>query len=87
MDFKLSQNFPNPFNPSTEIRYHIPKLGLVKLKIYDVLGREVEMLVNENQTAGSHKVTFNSTKLASGVYFYKIYVGDFSEIKKMTLVK
>ena len=85
--YSLSQNFPNPFNPTTSINFSIPKNGLVKLVVYDVLGKEVATLVNDEQTAGTYKVTFNASKLTSGVYFYKISSGDFSDVKKMMLLK
>jgi endo-1,4-beta-xylanase len=85
--FKLDQNFPNPFNPSTKIRYSIPKASRVTLKIYDILGREVQTLVNEQQAPGQYTVTFNAQNLASGVYFYRISAGNFSEVKKLMLLK
>jgi hypothetical protein len=85
--YKLSQNYPNPFNPVTRINFDIPKQGLVNLRIYDVLGREVMTLVNEVKTAGSYNVDFNASELSSGVYFYKLESNDFSDIKKMMLVK
>ena len=85
--YSLSQNFPNPFNPTTTMKFSIPKDGLVKLVVYDLLGKEVATLVNDEQTKGTYEVTFDATKLNSGVYFYKITSGDFSEIKKMMLVK
>jgi hypothetical protein len=85
--YSLFQNFPNPFNPSTQISYTVGKQGFVSLKIYDVLGREVASLVNEVKQAGTYPVTWNAAKLGSGVYFYKIHVGSFSETKKMILIK
>jgi predicted acyl esterase len=85
--FKLSQNFPNPFNPSTMIEYSIAAQEKVQLKVYDVLGREVTTLVNEVQNPGSYNVTFNASQLSSGIYFYKIISGSFTDIKKMVLVK
>jgi hypothetical protein len=85
--FKLSQNYPNPFNPSTIIQYNLPKSGLVSLKIYDILGREVATLVNDQQVAGAYKVTFDASKLASGVYIYRIISGNFISTKKMMLLK
>ena len=85
--YSLSQNFPNPFNPTTSINFSIPKDGLVKIVVYDVLGKEVATLVNDEQTAGNYEVTFDASKLTSGVYFYKITSGDFSDVKKMLLVK
>ena len=85
--FTLSQNYPNPFNPTTNIRFEIPTAGNVTLKVYNALGKEVATLVNGVTQAGVYNVDFNGVSLSSGVYFYKITVGDFSEIKKMMLVK
>jgi glycosidase len=89
--FDLGQNYPNPFNPSTIINYQLPKSGLVNLKIYDVLGREIETLVNKEEPAGSYKVQFNSTakgiSLPSGIYFYRLQSGSYIETKKMILMK
>ncbi len=85
--FSLSQNFPNPFNPSTMIQYSIADAQHVELKVYDLLGREVQTLVNELQNPGSYNVNFNAVNLSSGIYFYKISAGSFSDIRKMTLVK
>ena len=86
-EFVLFQNFPNPFNPTTTIKFSIPQKGLVKLVVYDMLGKEVATLVNDEQTAGNYEVTFDASKLTTGVYFYKITSGDFSDVKKMILVK
>ncbi|HEX2786519.1 MAG TPA: T9SS type A sorting domain-containing protein [Ignavibacteria bacterium] len=85
--FELSQNYPNPFNPTTKINFAIPKSGLVSLKVYDVLGKEVGVLVNSELTAGSYTIDFNASYLASGLYFYKIQTNGFTDIKKMMLVK
>jgi hypothetical protein len=85
--FSLSQNYPNPFNPSTKIDFAIPTSGLVQLKIYDMLGREVESIVNKDMTAGSYTVNFDASRLATGVYFYKLISGGFVDTKKMVLVK
>jgi len=85
--FYLAQNYPNPFNPTTRIAYQIPKTSEVKLKVYDVLGREVETLVSGVQQAGRYEVMFNASRLASGVYFYRWNAGRFTETKKMLLVK
>ena len=85
--YELSNNFPNPFNPSTTIRYQIPQDGIVTLKIYDILGSEVATLVNEEKVAGKYEVNFNASSLASGVYIYKIQAGSFINSKKMILLK
>ena len=85
--YSLSQNYPNPFNPSTKISYNIAMVGIVSLKIYDILGREVSTLVNEEKPAGKYEVNFNASNLASGVYFYQIKAGDFVQSKKMILLK
>ena len=85
--YSLSQNFPNPFNPVTKINFEIPKQVYVELKIYDILGREIRTLVNEIKTAGSYSVDFNASELASGVYFYKLIANDFSNVKRMMLIK
>ncbi|MCX6163446.1 MAG: T9SS type A sorting domain-containing protein [Ignavibacteriae bacterium] len=88
-DFILFQNFPNPFNPSTNIKYQIAnKLPRqVSLKVYDVLGKEVATLVNEVRQHGSYNVDFDASKLSSGIYFYRLNTGDFSDTKKMILIK
>jgi hypothetical protein len=85
--YKLSQNYPNPFNPSTIINYQIKDDGFVSLKIYDVLGREVADLINENKKAGFYTYNFNSQNLSSGVYFYRIEINDFIDTKKMILLR
>ena len=85
--FNLAQNYPNPFNPSTKISYAIQSPELVTLRVYDVLGREVAMLVNQYQSAGNHTVSFDASSLASGMYFYKLEAGSFQSIKKMMLLK
>jgi len=85
--FELYQNFPNPFNPSTSIRYSINKADFVNLTVYDMNGREVTRLVSENQATGYYEVSFDASAFASGIYFYKLQAGNFSEIKKMSLVK
>jgi hypothetical protein len=85
--YTLQQNFQNPFNPSTNIRYELPKSGFVKLVVFDALGREVETLVNEKQTPGTYEVTFDASKYSSGVYYYKLITDGFSETKKMILIK
>lgn len=85
--YSLSQNYPNPFNPSTQIKFSVKEAGLVTLKVYDVLGREIATLVNETKAAGSYVVNFDASKLASGMYLYKIESGSFSATKKMLLVR
>jgi hypothetical protein len=93
--FSLEQNYPNPFNPSTKIRFTIPSViaretkqsQLVTLKVYDVLGNEVATLVDEEKPAGSNEVEFNTSKLSSGIYFYKLQAGSFVETRKMILMK
>ena len=85
--YKLFQNYPNPFNPSTIISYSIPVAGMVTLKIYDVLGRELQTLVSEYQISNSYTIDFNASELPSGIYFYKIFSGNYSETKKMLLIK
>jgi len=87
LSYGLSQNYPNPFNPVTKINYELPSDGKVKLMIYDVLGREVKTLVNEVKQAGKYTVEFNGHNYASGVYFYRIESGKFTEVKRMVLVK
>lgn len=85
--FELSQNYPNPFNPATKINFALPKDGFVKITIFDLLGREIRTLVNENKTAGYYSVDFSSENLSSGFYFYKMESASFIETKKMMLVK
>ncbi|MDX9713262.1 MAG: alpha/beta fold hydrolase [Ignavibacteriaceae bacterium] len=85
--FYLSQNFPNPFNPSTTIIYSIPQTTNVSLKIFDVLGKDIVTLVNEEKSAGSYEVTFSPGKLSSGAYFYQLKTGNFIETKKLILIK
>ena len=85
--FVLEQNFPNPFNPTTVIRYQLPKVSLVTLRLYDILGREVATLVNEELKAGNYERIFNSNGLASGVYLYRLTAGSFAETKKFVLLK
>jgi len=85
--FSLRQNYPNPFNPSTTIEYGLPERTFVELKIFNILGKEVATLVNSTQEAGMHNVTFDASKLTSGVYLYKIKTSKFTEFKKMILLK
>jgi hypothetical protein len=86
-DFQLYQNYSNPFNPSTTIKYQIPELSYITLKVYDVLGNEIATLVDEEKTAGDYAVRFDSKGLSSGVYFYKLTCKNYSESKKMLLLR
>jgi hypothetical protein len=87
MKFELQQNYPNPFNPTTNIRYSVPAAGLVTLTVYNAIGQEVASLVNEVQDAGSYVADFNASRLASGMYLYKIEAGRYTATKKMMLIK
>jgi hypothetical protein len=87
LKFGLNQNYPNPFNPSTQISYTLAAKGLARLSVYDILGREVAVLVNEVQNAGSHDVTFNAKNLSSGIYFYKLVSSGTMNTMKMLLLK
>lgn len=86
-EFRLEQNFPNPFNPITTIQYQIPSDSKVTLKVYDVLGAEVMILVNEEQEAGYKEVKFNAGNLASGMYIYRLVTDNYSSTKKLMLLK
>ena len=86
-NFTLSQNYPNPFNPTTVISYQLSAVGNVTLKVYDVLGREVATLVNQKEAAGNYSVAFDGSKLASGVYFYRLVAGSYIAVKKLALLK
>jgi hypothetical protein len=83
----LDQNYPNPFNPTTNIRYVIPRAGHVKLSIYNILGQEIETLIDARQSAGAHQVVWNAARVASGVYFYRIKTQSGQIIKSMVLIK
>ncbi|MBN8586417.1 MAG: S8 family peptidase [Ignavibacteria bacterium] len=85
--FSLFQNYPNPFNPSTTIRFDVPKEDIVKLSLYDILGREVSTIYNGKLGAGTYKIDFNAAEISSGVYFYKIEAGFYSDVKKMVILK
>jgi hypothetical protein len=85
--FELTQNYPNPFNPSTNISFTIPASGDATLKVYNLLGQEVATLVNERMNAGSHTVNFDASRLASGIYIYRLTSGGFTQTRKMTLIK
>jgi len=85
--YKLNQNYPNPFNPSTIINYQIPEEGFVTLKVYDILGNEVKILVNENKPVGSYNIRFDASGLASGMYIYRLTAGKYISTKKMLMIK
>jgi hypothetical protein len=85
--FQLSQNYPNPFNPTTTITFQLPQRNLVNVKIYDVLGREVASLLNETLDAGRYDVSWNASVNPSGVYYYRMQAGKFSDVKKLLLLK
>lgn len=85
--FSLSQNYPNPFNPNTTIRYSIPKASFVNIRIYDILGREVKTLVNEQKQAANYSINFNGNNFASGIYLYRMQAGNFIQTKKLVLLK
>jgi hypothetical protein len=86
-DYKLFQNFPNPFNPSTKISYKIKKEGNVSLTVFNLVGQEVSVLVNEKQSAGNYEVEFDASELTSGVYLYKLQINGFTSVKRMTVLK
>jgi len=86
-EFSLSQNYPNPFNPNTTIQFALPKSGFVSLKIYNLLGREVALLVNEEKTYGTYTVKWNASGMASGVYFYRMQVDSFIETRKLVFLR
>jgi enterochelin esterase-like enzyme len=85
--FNLSQNYPNPFNPVTKINYSLPQTSFIKIKVFDLLGREISTLVQEQKSAGSHVVIFDGSSLGSGVYIYRMEAGDFMDTKKLLLMK
>ncbi|MCX6165124.1 MAG: YCF48-related protein [Ignavibacteriae bacterium] len=85
--YNLFQNYPNPFNPTTNIRYQLTNNSLVNLRVFDILGKEVATLLNEKQAPGVYEVTFDGSGLSSGIYFYRIQAGDFSDTKKMLMIK
>ncbi|MDE3057174.1 MAG: T9SS type A sorting domain-containing protein [Bacteroidota bacterium] len=86
-DEKLGQNYPNPFNPVTTIAYRVLQSGMVSVKVFDILGREVATLVNEQKSQGTYKVNFDASKLSSGVYFYQLAAPGVNQIKKMIVTK
>jgi ligand-binding sensor domain-containing protein len=87
ISYSMQQNYPNPFNPSTMINYSVPKSGLVTIKVYDILGREIATLVNGEKPTGNYNVEFNASRLSSGIYFYRMQAGNFVETKKLLLLK
>jgi hypothetical protein len=86
-EFSLGRNYPNPFNPTTSFKYQIATAGNVSLKIYDVLGREVALIVDEQKDPGEYNVTWDASSYSSGVYFFKLRAGTFTDVKKMLLVR
>ena len=86
-EFHLYQNFPNPFNPITKIRFDIPSVRNVKLKVFDILGKEIESLTERLLSPGRYEYTFNAKNFTTGVYFYRIEAGDFVKVKKMVILK
>jgi hypothetical protein len=86
-EFKLYQNYPNPFNPLTTIKLTLPKSEFVTLKVYDILGEEVTTLITKKLRAGNHTYQFDGSNIASGVYLYKIAAGEYTDVKKMILLR
>ena len=86
-EYSLLQNFPNPFNPQTLIQYSVPNQVNVRIEVFDILGRNIGVLVDEQKQAGNHRVLFNASNIASGTYFYRITAGDFIQTNKMAVVK
>ena len=86
-EFVLKQNYPNPFNPGTKIKYSVPQTSQVQIKVFDVLGNEIETLINEEKLAGTYELTWNAVNLPSGVYFYQLRAGAFMQTKKMVILK
>jgi len=87
LEFELSQNYPNPFNPSTTIKFSLPTTSSVKLSVFNILGEEVQILVNETKEAGIYTINFNASQLNSGIYFYKLVTRNFLRVKKMSLIR
>jgi hypothetical protein len=86
-NYDLFQNYPNPFNPTTNIKYDVPKASFVKIKIYDMQGKEIATLVNQDMEAGTYEAVFDASKLSSGIYFYKMETREFNKVMKMVLLK
>lgn len=87
LEFHLAQNYPNPFNPATEINYQVSELSFIELRVYDILGREIAVLVNEEQKPGKYKIEFSGNNLASGIYIYRLNSDTFTDTKKMMLIR
>lgn len=85
--FELNQNYPNPFNPTTQLSYNLKIEGKVKLTVFNLVGQSVRVLVDGYQVAGYYEVTFEANDLPAGIYLYKLQVGDYSSVKRMTLIK
>jgi hypothetical protein len=85
--YKLYENFPNPFNPTTDLRFDIPTSSIVRITIYNSMGKEITKLVNEKLNAGRYQAQWNASDVSSGVYFYKLTAGDYNDVKRMILVK
>ena len=85
--FSLAQNYPNPFNPQTKIKFDISKQGLTELKVFDITGKQISTLLNEELNAGTYEVDFNAGEFPSGTYFYRLTSDNFSQTKKMMLIK
>jgi hypothetical protein len=87
LHFSMAQNFPNPFNPITKIKYSISQLSTVVIKVFDILGNEIESLVNEEKQTGTYEIEFDGSGLTSGIYFYRLQTDSFIETKKMILLR
>ena len=87
VEFKLEQNYPNPFNPSTKIQYSLPHSSNVVIKVFDILGNEIETLVNEEKQTGTYDITWYAENLPSGIYFYQLKADNYVETKKMILLR
>jgi hypothetical protein len=85
--YALTQNYPNPFNPATQINFSVPQASMVKITVYDIVGREVEVLVREYLEAGNYKTDWNAASYSSGIYFYRMETNSFAQVKKMILMK
>ncbi len=86
-EYKLQQNYPNPFNPVTQIEYQLPTASTVSFKVFDMMGREVYNLRNQQKAAGFYTIDFDASNLSSGIYIYQLRAGEFIQTKKMTLIK